>query len=661
MANIQGVKPEVYTKSMRLRWKQLSLTYNQALQDAWRDMADTFNQHIRGEVSEKWSVLQLPTGSGKTQGLAVYCAELTKLKQHPGILIITRFTKEADKLAATINELAEQDIAHAHHSDNEQRAKPEELPEIPVLIITHSRYSDILGSAPVDDHASSWSWDMYYRWKDGRRKLTIIDETLNTTEHIKIEFDELYRACALPLDMEEKYPQQTKYLKELLSVFKGYAQGGKTRRYVPLTAWKNKVDGGAIVKRDLKSLIAELKAVPPRKKKPKGNKAKKDAKFQKTTQQRQAEMLEIFSDMISQDSIYARIVDSRALHKAVIPLPTQIKNAVILDATAGQNYVYGILGKFVDIRALPQGIRNYRQVTLNVMYGLPVGKGSLPKESPEFFLGLADMLSPSIADKRTLFCVHLDAEEKFRLVKERYPKAKIAHWGAIDGKNNWEKFEAVVLCGLPFIGRVNADCAVMAFETWHHKAQDKYNPNIFYDDDTMTFGYEEDDDGTAHNDYERSHIAVSVIQAINRVRCRRSTDDAGNCKQTDVHIFLHHQGGVLETYLLDCIRQAMPGIQVVESDVPVIAAPEKLSNKEEQVVEFFRKKQPGEYLTKEIYEKIKGKHKETKGIAERTLQRCIQAMQQEPECLVSRSMREINVSYISEMGKHGRSRFIKAA
>ncbi len=51
MANIQGVKPEVYTKSMRLRWKQLSLTYNQALQDAWRDMADTFNQHTVSQYS----------------------------------------------------------------------------------------------------------------------------------------------------------------------------------------------------------------------------------------------------------------------------------------------------------------------------------------------------------------------------------------------------------------------------------------------------------------------------------------------------------------------------------------------------------------------------------------------------------------------------------
>jgi hypothetical protein len=660
MAKNQGVKPEVYINSMRDRWKQLGMAYNQPLQEAWHDMADTFNRHIRGDASEEWNVLQLPTGSGKTQGLAVYCAELTKLKQHPGILIITRFTKEADKLAATINKLAEQDIAQAHHSDNEQRAKSEELPYIPILIITHSRYSNILSTASVDDLASSWSWDMYYRWKDGSRKLTIIDETLNTTEHIKIEFDELHRACALPIDLEEKYPRQQEYLNELLRVFKGYAQGERAAKYIPLTAWNNKVDGGAIVKHDLKPLIAELSTMLPNKKKVKGNKAKKDAKFKKTTQQRQAEMLEIFSDMISQDCIYARVMNSRALHKAVIPLPTQIKNAVILDATAGQNYVYGMLGKFVDIRSLPQGIRNYQHVTLNVMYGLPVGKGSLPKQSSEFFLGLTDTLSPSIAGKRTLFCVHLDAEEKFQLVKEQHPKAKVAHWGEIDGKNDWEKFEAVVLCGLPFIGRVNAECAVMAFEAWHRKTGEKYNPDVFHDDETMTFGYEEDD-GTAHNHYDRSHITVGVIQAINRVHCRRSIDDAGNCQQTEVHLFLHRQGGGLETHLLDGIRQAMPGIKVVESDVPVIAAPEKLSNKEEHVIEFFKKKQPGEYLAKEIYEKIKSKHKETKGITKRTLQRCIQAMQQEPECLVSRRMQEMKISYISEMGQHGRSRFIKAA
>lgn len=628
------VIPEAYVSSMTDRWAKLKLSSNGALEAAWYDMASTFNDHILDKANETWSVIQLPTGSGKTQGLAVYCAELQKLSEHPGVLIITRFTAEADKLADAINKLSASTVANADHSDNASRLSKPALRDIPVLIITHAAYSNLLDE--IDNNESSYRpWDSYSRFKDGYRKLTIVDEALNTIEHINIEVDDIRRACVLPIQIDEQYPRHVAYLKDVLLILETYARDNKiTRKYLTPTNWTYKEGGeGSIFRPDFKPLLGQLELCD------------KDNK-------QQAETLNQFLDMIAHDSIYVRLGSSRGLHKGRLSLPAQVKNAVILDATAGQDSIYDLLGKFIDIHPLPAGIRNYKNVNLNIMYGIAVGRDALKKKPSGYFLSLANLLSPSIVDKRTLFCVHLASEKQFALVKETYPKAKVAHWNAIDGKNDWEKYEAVVLCGLPFIGRVNAECAVIAAQTWHGKSGGAYDPRpMIIDEETMSCDFE-DIYEDADTGYERSHIVVSLIQAINRVRCRQSIDSEGNCAPTNVYLFLHRKGGVLERYILNSIRQAMPNINVSEVDIPEVLTTEKLSKKEMLVIAFFMKKEAGTYALKDIYQEI--------GVLQRTLQRCTRVMQQEPESLFSRQMQQIGVSYLSVRGKYGQSSFIKA-
>ena len=57
-------------------------------------------------------------------------------------------------------------------------------------------------------------------------------------------------------------------------------------------------------------------------------------------------------------------------------------------------------------------------------------------------------------------------------------------------------------------------------------------------------------------------IAVSVIQAINRIRCRRVIDNRGNCEQADVYIVLPHDA--TGDKLLEATKQEMPGIKVAD-------------------------------------------------------------------------------------------------
>ena len=74
----------------------------------WAQMAHVFNRQIEAysqPEGERWKVLQPATGVGKSQGLAVYCACLTTVDLHPGVLIVVRLIEQATEIAETINRL----------------------------------------------------------------------------------------------------------------------------------------------------------------------------------------------------------------------------------------------------------------------------------------------------------------------------------------------------------------------------------------------------------------------------------------------------------------------------------------------------------------------------------------------------------------------------
>src|SRR5258707_714541 len=70
------------------------------------------------------------------------------------------------------------------------------------------------------------------------------------------------------------------------------------------------------------------------------------------------------------------------------------------------------------------------------------------------------------------------------------------------------------------------------------------------------------------------HLSTSVVQAINRICCRRVIDEYGRCPLSDVYILLpkNWQGDAI----LDDIQTNMPGINVVpwgfEPDGPKVYA-----------------------------------------------------------------------------------------
>src|SRR5690349_19941180 len=107
------VEPSVYVAAMRRHWTTtLGNVCSPSLEDVWRQMAHTFNRQIATfgtPEGDRWKVLQPETGTGKSQGLAVYCS-LLPASDHPGVLIVTRLISQADEIAALVNRLAGAEI-----------------------------------------------------------------------------------------------------------------------------------------------------------------------------------------------------------------------------------------------------------------------------------------------------------------------------------------------------------------------------------------------------------------------------------------------------------------------------------------------------------------------------------------------------------------------
>ena len=159
------------------------------------------------------------------------------------------------------------------------------------------------------------------------------------------------------------------------------------------------------------------------------------------------------------------------------------------------------------------------------------------------------------SDRKLLFCTHKAVEHLVLNCAPRFSDFKVAHWGAIDGKNDWQEFDAVVLFGLSYRDAVWANNAFMALtglpdDDW--MSDPKWGPYA-----------------NVRQEMQNKQMSVSLIQAINRIRCRRVVDIEGNCEPADVFIVLPH--GQDGQSILANIKADMPGIVEVDWDYEIDA------------------------------------------------------------------------------------------
>jgi len=598
MGALITVPPEDFAASMRDYWtKTLKNTSSAALEELWLIMARTFGEAItRGAEDHKWRVLQPPTGSGKTQGTCLYAAMLVETNNqiaplmgldHVGVLIVTRTIVQADEIADTIRAIlvdrgmASDDAYRAvavKHSDN--KTSLHEMRNAPVLVICHSAYINALSGIQQERYGR---WEDYTNWSIGfPRRLTIIDEMLSglIEEHSVTASDIGNILVATKPHLVQRFPNQVAALKELRRILfriEEWVQGEKKREPVRPATWispLSAIPSGCKMGEFSEALLAEPLDLHVDGKEDQDRLATLRKRFRKAL---------LGAERVFEWCYYAHTNNQAALHHAFMLSPTDMPGPVVLDATARQHPLWGLLKDRVIIPEIPRGVRNYDNVTLFVSRARGLGKHSMKKiekSSVRVPRAIRDVSSRLPQDSKTLVVVHKATKHHGNTEgTELEGRFECTHWGSLDGKNDWQDFDSVVLVGLSYPHEVWASNLVFAV--------------LGKPDKTLLKEDVLDGIRNVQRDMTRRHLAASVLQAINRVRCRRVIDECGRCPPTSVFLALPpgQEGGDI----LEYVREEMPGLKVERWDVDLDGPDRRLnpSSCHPRVMEFMRNREAG--------------------------------------------------------------------
>ena len=549
---LEIIDRELFVKTMEEHWVHcLGNVSSHALRQTWRQIGRVFNEHIANHdnpfYAKNWNVLQPKTGTGKTQGTIVYCSLLSQLDddEHPGVLIVTRRKLDADDIRDQINELVGREVAIAHHSDS--KTKLADIAAYPVVVITHRFYEIALDQLGQGASIEA-TWPFIHEWANGTRKLIVIDECIDIVEHSTGSLMGLRQTRAvIPPDIEEDFQEEVMALEALIELLTDVDQqkrkeGSKRETMVAHSALMDDPPDLAALResmwKQVRYDLIVLKRSDPK-------------ELDRMRRQHDARLKSVHAILRSW-AYYAKSKDVPTLNTARLLVPEGVKGAVILDATASSNVLLDIW-EDARIETPYSNVRTYGNVALNYSTGHKVGKVFMVQNAKRLCRDLiADLNSRFSQDDKVLIVTHKDVEPVLMTHKADF-QMMTAHWGAIDGSNEWKDCNKVVVFGLPYRPSTWSANLFMSFQgpvsTAWLQAEGK-RPH------------------GRHADIRRAlmegAIVVDVIQAINRVRCRKVIDEQGNCDPTSVWMLLPNDQ--LCDTLLDSIRRDMPGVHLHEWD-----------------------------------------------------------------------------------------------
>jgi hypothetical protein len=549
------VPPETFVTRLSDQWTTAYHNVPSApLRQLWTIMANTYRDAIldtAAGVAAPWRVLWPPTGSGKTLGAKLYAvlqAEQNEaagdLRKPVGVLIVTRLIAQADEMVNAINTLAGRRVAVADHSAH--RATHEQLHKSDVLVVTHQAYVNATQSIL---NARNGKWSLVTNWKGGRRLLTIIDEALcNIIGESQVEVDRLSQVIGyIPHELRLARPREVEALEDLnvalghhAGVSEGFGGGA-------CMAWDPWHQGGSMAPIDLGALRADMLKLPYD-----DYVEKADESERKRIALLVDKTLAAAEAVLCQHAYFALRGRQPTLNSSAMLIPLDAPGPVVLDATAREDFIYKLMEDRAQIIQTPSGVRDYSSVTLRVAWTRSgTGKSAMVEKAKTRFPRLIEDLTQRLTPERSVFfCVHKAVEHELPEAAD-LPFANVAkaHWGAVDGSNEYADCDTAVIFGLPFRDAL----------TWP--------TNVFF---ALKGVYGDDwlDNPTWKGEVNlreqmvRRQLSASVIQAINRIRCRHVTDEYGGCEPADVFIVL--PSGDRGEDILAAVRREMPGLEVLD-------------------------------------------------------------------------------------------------
>tara|TARA_Y100000813_G_scaffold195927_1_gene178499 strand:- start:712 stop:1308 length:597 start_codon:yes stop_codon:yes gene_type:complete len=145
-------------------------------------------------------------------------------------------------------------------------------------------------------------------------------------------------------------------------------------------------------------------------------------------------------------------------------------------------------------------------------------------------------------------------------------------------------------------------------------------------------------------------IATQVIQAINRVRCRRVIDKLGNCEPTDVYLAL--PSGQLADDILELIKTSMPGVRVAKWAYSGSTRKPRTSKHAASLMSFLGNLLPGKTPVKEVLCEL--------GIPKSSFEKLLPKLKDETHQLFNEMM-TAGVSYqVEGAGRGQKTYFVKS-
>lgn len=623
------IEPELFITKMENRWvNQLGNVSSSALRKVWKQLADIFNTHIQNHTSttkrKQWTVLQPPTGSGKTQGTVVYCSLLSTLfkdEDHPGVLIITRLREDAEAIANQINTATGSYSAIAYHSKRKSEVKLKDLCKWPVVVITHRAYElalDYLGQ----DGTIQDTWPYFHDWKEGTRSLVVIDEALDIIEHSQASLDGLRQTLGvIPQGIRKKYPEEVaaiEYMVDLLDEIENKTSGSQSPEFIARTD-KLRIHETP----DFTALRAAMMDFIKY-----DNLIGKDDEIERRRlanihDKRLLSLHNIFRSW----TYYARCESQHTFNTARLLVPEDVKGAVVLDATATSNVMYQLFDE-AQVIVPPPHSRTYRNVTLHVSRGHKVGKRYMSQNADTVSAELISELNTKLKDRKVFICTHKPIEHCL-VAKATNFELKTGHWGAVDGVNHWKDCDAAVMFGLPYRPDTWTANVFMAL-------QGAQTTEWLRSEDNRSWGEHTD----IRQALKTGQMITNLVQAINRVRCRKTIDSDGNCEATDIFILLPDNS--LSDELIEGIKREMPDIQVEDWNIKAAKSKEKqpkASRYEEALKKYIE--------NMEVGRKSIGAVRQSLGASSKTMER-LRAKLRDSSSSVSTVMQDNSVSYVTQ-------------
>jgi hypothetical protein len=617
-----------FIERMQLHWESQSRPCTNALVQGWTQLEQAVES---ATTRRRWQVVQLPTGTGKTEALIVLCST-PAMHQHPGALVLTRFTKEADSIVSDMNRIAGYTIALAAHQHTTVSSAA--MMQSPVLVITHAAYKDALREA-YDRPDAAVRLDLYHCYHQVARKWLIVDEAFSWIDAYEADVDELSAMCsALTEHMNDT---NLRSLSAFVSSLKTTRNAERcdnllcADHFTMLQAVN--LDHLRLAIKELPTDAIELWRHAELHLRP----VKPDADPIPTTFRKQyAALLSQLQaiQQIGRGWVSRRRTRTR-LHSAKLLLDTKRTCGVILDATASTDRSYDLLGSDTVLMPRPYDMRSYKNVTVHVSRPHSVGKEHLSKCAATDWPAIARRVGTQINDaSKVLVITHKDIVASVKKHGLKCGKLHVAHWGSLDGKNDWRTCDVVVIYGLPYLDDI-------APTDLFHGSTGLWSRYWF--EGQRRFGDHPDMKIAIKNGF----IAKCVLQGINRGCPRTIIDEQGNCPSTDVFIFL--PTGKTADVVLASIREEMPGVNIAQWHA-ISDNKKALGHNEQRLLAILQACGPGTYTKSQIIVRL--------AIAARTFERMSIKLQMQDSVLM-RELAAIGVEYRCAIGRGKEACFIK--